>query len=238
MTTHATRESWLAAAVEQLRPLFVAQGKPLPEKVRVTCGWPSKGGVSLKKIILGETWDPDQSGDNSIEVFISPRHPEAVETLGTLAHELVHVALYAAGEKKHGHGKSFRSLAEAIGLEGPWKQAVPGPTFRAVLADMAAALGAYPYSPLSVPVREKKQTTRMLKCKCPRCGYTLRTTQKWIDVAVPSCPADESLMTVEGGSSGEGSEGQGEEGGAPVEGLAQGSPTLPGGPEGSAAGGD
>ena len=33
-----------------------------------------------------------------------------------------------------------------------------------------------------------KQTTRMLKCECPACGYTVRTTRKWLDIAVPTCP--------------------------------------------------
>ena len=33
----------------------------------------------------------------------------------------------------------------------------------------------------------KKQSTRMLRCRCMDCGYTLRTTQKWIEVGVPTC---------------------------------------------------
>ena len=32
------------------------------------------------------------------------------------------------------------------------------------------------------------QTTRMLKLECPDDGYIVRTTQKWIDVGLPTCP--------------------------------------------------
>lgn len=44
----------------------------------------------------------------------------------------------------------------------------------------------------------KKQTTRMLKCECPQCGYTVRTTRKWLDVAVPVCPVHGHEMELEG----------------------------------------
>lgn len=219
--SHTTRESWLAAAVEALRPVFAAQAKHLPDKLRVSCGWPSRGGTSVVKIRMGECWSAERSQDNTVEIFVSPRVGDSNEALAVLAHELVHAALFAA-EKRHGHGKSFQTLAAAIGLEEPWTSSVPGPTLKAVLADLGTSLGAYPGSPLRPEQKEKKQTTRMLKCLCSKCGYTLRTTQKWIDVAVPYCPADETRMVVEGGSIGEKPEGEGEEGGATLEGLAEG----------------
>ena len=39
---HPTREAWLEAAIDQFRPLFDAVGAPLPERVKVTCGWATK----------------------------------------------------------------------------------------------------------------------------------------------------------------------------------------------------
>jgi hypothetical protein len=33
----------------------------------------------------------------------------------------------------------------------------------------------------------RKQSTRMLKLECTNCGYTVRTTQKWIEVGLPTC---------------------------------------------------
>jgi hypothetical protein len=35
-----TREDWLSQAVTELRPLFDNAGRPLPDKIRVTCGFP------------------------------------------------------------------------------------------------------------------------------------------------------------------------------------------------------
>jgi hypothetical protein len=34
----------------------------------------------------------------------------------------------------------------------------------------------------------KPQGTRMLKVQCGSCGYTVRTTAKWIEVGLPLCP--------------------------------------------------
>ena len=33
-----------------------------------------------------------------------------------------------------------------------------------------------------------RQGTRMMKVVCGECGYTLRTTRRWLAVAVPVCP--------------------------------------------------
>jgi hypothetical protein len=36
--------------------------------------------------------------------------------------------------------------------------------------------------------RPKKQSTRMLKCRCSQCGFTVRTTRGWLrDVGLPRC---------------------------------------------------
>ena len=33
-----------------------------------------------------------------------------------------------------------------------------------------------------------KQSTRLKKCECQECGYTVRVTQKWLDIGAPHCP--------------------------------------------------
>ena len=38
------------------------------------------------------------------------------------------------------------------------------------------------------PDAKPKQSTRMLKVLCPSCGYTLRTTARWLAVGFPTCP--------------------------------------------------
>ena len=46
------------------------------------------------------------------------------------------------------------------------------------------------------------QTTRMLKCVCGKCGYTCRTTRKWLDAAgSPICPCSgEAMDALVGGA--------------------------------------
>ncbi len=48
-------------------------------------------------------------------------------------------------------------------------------------------VGKYPHSPLDGST-EKKQKTNLLKAQCSECGYLVRVTQKWVDVAIPICP--------------------------------------------------
>ena len=52
-------------------------------------------------------------------------------------------------------------------------------------------LGPYPHAPLDANAPDrKKQSTRLLKCGCRMCGYTIRITQKWVkNVGLPIYPA-------------------------------------------------
>lgn len=36
--------------------------------------------------------------------------------------------------------------------------------------------------------RPPKQSTRLKKCECSQCGYTVRVTQKWLEIGPPHCP--------------------------------------------------
>jgi hypothetical protein len=63
---------------------------------------------------------------------------------------------------------------------------VAGPVLREWIESKIEALGEMPYGSLNLDGR-KKQSTRMIKVECVDCGYTLRTTQKWIAVGVPTC---------------------------------------------------
>jgi hypothetical protein len=49
----AYREAWLAAAAEHFKPDFAAHGYSLPDRLRVTCGWPSRGGLARKARTIG-----------------------------------------------------------------------------------------------------------------------------------------------------------------------------------------
>ncbi len=190
-TTYKTREEWLTAATEALRPMFRGHGHEVPP-VRVSCGWPSTGGTSTKKRTLGQCWDKKMAADNTVpQIFISPWLSDLVGesrhgVLPTLVHELVH-AVFGCEES---HGKKFGKLARELGLEGRLTATTAGDDLAARLEILAKELGDYPHSRLDLlrDPKTKKQTTRMVKCECPECGYVCRTTRTWLDKGTPLCP--------------------------------------------------
>jgi hypothetical protein len=139
--------------------------------------------------------------------------------LQVLVHELIHVTL----DNEDGHTGRFRAIAKMVGLESPllevhadlalteqceWLTKELGEYPHAGMDKLAEILTGAPVGPGGVPISgspmrrwtsgPKTQTARMIKCMCPvdSCGYSLRTTRRWIDVATPICPVHLSAMTV------------------------------------------
>jgi len=197
-----TRESWLERATEQLRPLYAQAGHPLPRQVRISIGWPDKGGTRARKAIIGQAWHGTATADGIGQIFISPRldRVDSVEVLATLAHELAHLALGPGV----GHKGPFVPLVRSIGLEGKATATTAGESFTRHAQRVIADLGNIPHARITAtPEGEKKQTTRMVKCECGDCGYVVRTTRKWLtDVGAPHCP-NHGEMGIEGGDAGD-----------------------------------
>lgn len=175
------RENWLQQVASALEPIFASKGAALPS-YRVSCSFPSTGGLSAKRKTIGQCWDASASEDGTTEIFISPTLDCPERIAATLCHELVHAAAGVAA----GHGPAFRKVALAMGLQGKMTATEAGENFKAIIAPILAQVGEYPHARLDATQR-KKQTTRMVKCVCD-CGYTVRTTAKWIEVGVPHCP--------------------------------------------------
>jgi hypothetical protein len=193
---YTTREAWLEAAVEITKPLFESAGYKVP-KVRVACGWPSRGGLSTKKKTIGQCWDAAASTDNVHQIFISPWLEKPIHEYGvlpTLIHEIAH-AVVGINQK---HNKVFGKCARAVGLEGKLTQTVGSAELLEKCIAFVKKLGEYPHAkldPKKSPV--PKQGTRLIKCECPKCGYITRTTRKWLDdVGAPFCP-DHGEMKAE-----------------------------------------
>jgi hypothetical protein len=187
-----TREQWLEAAVEELRPLFAEKDIKLPP-VRVSVGWPSRGGTGKTKKVIGQCWKSIVASDGVPQLFISPVLGKGViETLGVLVHELIH----AVDDCESGHKGAFKDMAKRMGLEGKMTATVVGEELAGQLATIVETVGPYPHAPLVFEEMEKQrkpQTTRMLKVECPNDGYVVRTTQKWIDVGMPVCPCGQEM---------------------------------------------
>jgi hypothetical protein len=201
---HQTREEWLEAAVKITEPLFTGAGYKVP-KVRVTCGWPSRGGLSQKKRTIGQCWDTTASSDKIHQIFISPWLDDPVDDFGVLPvliHEVVHAVVGIA----EGHNKVFGKCARAVGLAGKLTATTGSPELLEKCKGYVKTLGKYPHAkldPKKSPV--KKQSTRMIKMECGECGYVARTSQKWIDDVGPChCPAHGEMAVDKSSKKGEG----------------------------------
>ena len=186
------RELWLQAATTIFREWFAAAGYELPENIRVSCGL---AGANIRSKTIGECWSDHCSKDAAREIFISPVLEDPSRVLDVLIHELCH-SLFPVSE---GHGKNFGKAARAMGLEGKLTATTASPELFEMLKPIIEQLGAYPHAALTSMKDRKKQTTRLIKLVCPdeACGYTCRTTAKWLEVGFPTCPCGE-VMTAPG----------------------------------------
>lgn len=195
MIIHTERETYLQAAVEELRPSFSANGHTLPLAIRVSCALPSN---AKRSGAIGECWADTRSGDGHYEIFVSPTLADPARVFDVLIHELCHTAKGCMN-----HGVNFRKLAEAMLLipaTNSWKATVAAPTFMDAYGSIIEGLGEYPHAALDLSTR-KVQSTRMLKANCPSCGYTVRLTSKWAfdsygNPRLPVCPCGDTLALV------------------------------------------
>lgn len=187
-TAYATREQWLTAARVALAPRFEAFGRPLPERIRFSIGFTSKG-IGKR---IGEHWHPIASADATHEIFIRPDYAEPVAVLEILVHELCHAAL-PLGEK---HGPRFKALASWLGLAGKMTATHAGPRLAGELAELAQALGPLPHAKLNLPAkRPARPTIKLAGFKCEPCGYLAKVPA---DIAAgkgaPICPVCTETM--------------------------------------------
>ncbi len=185
MTKKITREEWLVRGAKMLAK-GVFKGQEVPA-IRVSVGFP-KG--SRGKAV-GQCWSDTVSSDGTAEIFISPTIDEPVRALDILCHEMVHAIVGIDA----GHKGPFAKLARAIGLEGKLTATEAGADLREKLETAVDMLGEFPHAAMTPGSKTTKQGTRLIKCECEECGYTVRTTQKWLDVGVPHCP-EHGEMTV------------------------------------------
>jgi hypothetical protein len=176
-----TREQWMDAMTNALRPMFKQAGFALPQTIKHSCGWPSKGALADTKRRIGECWIPRGGYP---QIFISPSLVKELEVADCLSHELVHAAV----GNKCGHRGPFVQCMKAIGLTGKPTETEAGPELTKHLNKIIRKLGKYPHNKLDGS-QKKKQGTRLIKIMCPRDGYTCRTTAHWIgSMGLPKCP--------------------------------------------------
>ena len=208
-TATQTRETWLHRAIDAMRPRFVEVGMPLPESIHISVGF-GYGAKRESATILGQAWAGRASADGVNHVFVSPEVADTARILDILIHELIHVA----DDCKSGHKGAFAEAATRLGLEGPMTATKAGVALAFEMVALAATLGDYPHGALEASKSRKEapvdpsgkpipfhsgprtQTTRMVKVVCPCCGYTVRTTAKWLTVGLPFCPSGTAMVVA------------------------------------------
>lgn len=190
MTKHTTRETWLLAAVDLLRPVFLSKHHVIPSDVMVSCGFASTGTRSHH---VGQCWSKQSSTNDQNQIFISPALHEPVEVLDTLVHELVH----AVDDCQHKHGKEFKKIALSLGMKGPMRSADAGPELKEKLTQLAKQLGVYPHGKLQV-THHKAVSRARARAKCPECGFQVPMYRKFLAYGPPLCPKDKIEMTPVG----------------------------------------
>lgn len=205
---HDTREAWLNHVAQKMAPMFSQLNAPLPPRIRIAIGFLSSGNRGKR---IGECWDSTCSEDGHFEIFIKPTLVETANAMpmavaAILAHELTHAAVGIPV----GHRKEFRRVAIGLGLTGKMTATVAGPEFIAAMQPILAQVGPLPHARIdpsraaeegedgeTKTTKPKKQVNRHIKCSCASCGYTARTSQKWLDLlGPPHCPAH-GVMAVD-----------------------------------------
>lgn len=183
-----TREEWLQAGINGLAEMFKEIGESVPE-VYVSVGFPK--GARGKGKAIGVCHPAVLSGDEKAHIFIHPMLTDSARVLDVLAHELIH----AIDNCESGHKGRFAKIATALGLVGKMTATTAGEELTERLNALIESIGAYPHAVLNES--GKKQSTRMIRCECPECGYVARTSNKWIDaLGAPLCPCNGEPMDI------------------------------------------
>jgi hypothetical protein len=156
------REVWLEQAASFMIDFLVGQGLPSTD-VRVSCGWPSRGGLTPRRTVVGQCFPPHVCSDGRPQIFISPRIADSIEVLGTLLHELLHASIGC----EYGHGKKFSQAAKKVGLVRPWTAISVGDRLRPFLEQFIAHAGSYPHAAIQTkPTDAVGSRLRLSECNC------------------------------------------------------------------------
>lgn len=213
-TQHQTHEAY----VQGVRTLAIARaieaGRISDEQaetlrnVKLVYGLGLRGGY--RGVTVFGAWANGHGPTDAVEIAAMGEE-SWLQLAGTTIHELAHV-LAGSGE---GHSSNWKSACERMGLRRAmaagmrYSLAALDGTLRERIAALArhtdgspsfmstGLLGTVPQSPRPCSAgtgvrggtsRGKGSGSRMLKVACSTCGYTARTTSRWLDeMGAPHC---------------------------------------------------
>ena len=193
------RETWLNAMAKELKRLVFAPAKIKLDlrKVKISVGYPPKGGAKKGYKTIGVCFARVCSDANVNEIFINPclDKSQVTKVAGVLVHELIH----AVDDCKNGHKAPFRKMAIACGLTGKMTATTETPELAETIKKIEKKIGKYPHKKLNYEIGRKKQSTRNLKIECPKCAdidpYFVRMSRTMYEKAAPNCGVCGSQMT-------------------------------------------
>ena len=185
------RESWLNSMAQELKKrVFAKAGLKLDlNTIKISVGYPPKGGASKVGKAIGVCFPKAASDANVNEIFINPclDKSQVTKVAGVLVHELIH----AIDDCRNGHGPVFRKMAIACGLEGKMTATTESAKLKEIINNITKKIGPYPHKKLNYEIGRKKQTTRNLKIECPKCWqtgdpYIVRMSRTMYEKAAPT----------------------------------------------------
>ena len=186
------REWWLFEAAKFLLEMMQAVGMATVS-VRVSCGWPSRGGLGKGPHVIGQCFPQEVCADGVSQIFISPRIAESMQVLGTLLHELIHATVGC----KYGDRKEFSQAARMLGLVGPPTATEVGPELAQVLGVFVTQMGPYPHAPIVMQQKPKVGSRlRLYECQCEP-PVKIRAARDDLRVACLECEGLFSLVESE-----------------------------------------
>lgn len=177
---------------------------PLTEQLKISCSWPSSGGVAKRKRTIGECWGNMASVGNYAELFISPtldaEEDNGVQLAGVVVHELLHAAM-PQGTK---HGRRFAKGCARLGLDGKPTATAPGDELKDKLFAILLGLPPYPHARIVARPKLKSEKSRMHKVFCVNeaCssaedgGFKFRLTRTWVEQLIAGEDADGDTKLV------------------------------------------
>tara|TARA_R110002012_G_scaffold98434_4_gene236031 strand:+ start:1037 stop:1675 length:639 start_codon:yes stop_codon:yes gene_type:complete len=202
------RETWLNIMIDKAVPMFDKAGFKISDirgKLKVSCSMMVGQRKSSKFGAIGQHLPTAWNKEQNHEMLISPTLEDGVQVVGVLIHEMCHAIQSHLYHDEKGrltvkaHGKEFRKIAIAVGLEGKMTATTESPELKIKIEKWISEIGKYPHSEINLKGR-KKQGVRNLKVQCQSCEWSFRTSNKNILLMASTkclcCGDDEGLIVT------------------------------------------
>ena len=196
------RETWLNLMIDKAVPIFDKAGfkiSDIRKKLKVSCSMMIGQRKSSKFGAIGQHLPTEWNKEKNHEMLISPTLENGVQVVAILIHEMTHaIQRHMYGNTVKAHGKEFRKIALAVGLQGKMTATTESPALKIIIENWINEIGKYPHDKINLNAR-KKQNVRNLKVECQSCEWSFRTSNKNISLMTSKkclCCGNDSLIIV------------------------------------------